>query len=167
MYAEAFFENLGFDAITLSPYMGRDSIDPFLKYDDKWVILLGLTSNEGAKDFQMLKAGGGDSFLYEHVIRTSAKWSDEEHMMFVVGANRPSQVTEIRKIIPRHFLLVPGVGAQGASLEEVSRAGLTDSAGLLVNSSRAIIYAGDGPDFADKSRAVAQNLQAEMRRLLH
>ena len=161
MYARAFFENMACDAVTVAPYMGADSVKPFLEFDEKWVILLALTSNAGGKDFQNLELTQGGE-LFEEVLRKSAEWGSKEELMYVVGATRAEALEGIRKIIPDHFLLVPGVGAQGGSLEEVSRYGMNDHCGLLVNSSRGIIYAGDGEDFARVAGSRAKALQEEM-----
>jgi orotidine-5'-phosphate decarboxylase len=163
-YAKAFFEILDVDAITVAPYMGSDSVKPFLTYPDKWVVLLALTSNQGASDFQYLKSG--DSYLFEHVLQTSSKWGSPENMMYVVGATQARQLETIRKIIPDHFLLVPGVGAQGGSLEEVVKYGMNKDIGLLVNASRSIIFASNGEDFAEKAREEAGRMQAEMESLM-
>lgn len=164
LYARAFFDKsssgLDFDSITVAPYMGADSVTPFLAYEDKWVILLALTSNPGSTDFQRLDVGG--SMLYENVLRTSQTWPGAERMMYVAGATHPSDFGKIRAIIPDHFLLVPGVGAQGGNLEEVSKFGMNKSCGLLVNASRSIIYAGNGTDFAEKAKQEAKALQQEM-----
>ena len=160
MYARAFFETLNFDAVTVAPYMGEDSLRPFLEFKDKWIICLALTSNPGHADFQMHEYAGMK--LYERVIETVCKWGNPENLMFVVGATRADYVSAIRKIIPDHFLLVPGVGAQGGSLADISHAGLNTDAGLLVNSSRGILYASSGEDFADAAATEAQKLQAEM-----
>jgi orotidine-5'-phosphate decarboxylase len=164
-YAKTFFETLPFDSITLSPYMGKDSIEPFLKHEEKWAILLGLTSNPGAHDFEVLDLQSGDK-VYEKVIATSSTWGSTENMMFVVGATRAEQLADIRKIIPDHFLLVPGVGAQGGSLEETAKYGMNADCGLLVNSSRAIIYADKTENFAEAAREEARKVQQEMERLL-
>lgn len=169
-YAKAFFETMNFDAITVAPYMGADSIKPFLEFDNKWTIVLGLTSNPGANDFEMLKLVSENAtteqlraeFLYEHVLRTVAKWGNPGNLMFVTGATQATEFENIRSIIPDHFLLVPGVGFQGGSLKEVSEYGMNADCGLLVNASRAIIYAGKGEDFADEARLIAQQYQAEM-----
>jgi len=161
MYAKAFFENLNFDSVTVAPYMGGDSVGPFLEFEGKWVVLLGLTSNEGGKDFQYLKLEKGGA-LYEEVLKKSATWANEECMMYVVGATRADALKNIRKIVPNHFLLVPGVGAQGGSLEEVSKFGMNDHCGLLVNSSRGIIYASSKEDFAIVAGQKAKELQTEM-----
>lgn len=163
-YAKAFFEMLPFDAITVAPYMGSDSIQPFLAFEGKWAIILGLTSNKGSADFQQQPAGSG--FLYESVIRTSSAWGSEENMMYVVGATKASDLTHIRKWIPNHFLLIPGLGFQGGSLAEVAATGMNDTCGLLVNASRAIIYAGNGENFASEARIIAAQYQAEMKQLL-
>ena len=159
-YAKAFFEVLNFDAITVAPYMGYDSIQPFLEYENKLTIVLGLTSNKGSEDFQQLKTG--DNYLYETVLKKVSEWGTKENLMFVVGATKATELVSIRKIIPDNFLLIPGVGFQGGSLAEVSKYGMNNDCGLLVNASRAIIYAGDGEDFADEARIIAQQYQAEM-----
>lgn len=159
-YAKAFFEALPFDSITVAPYMGQDSVKPFLDFAGKWTIVLGLTSNEGAYDFQYLQSS--EQELFKHVIQKVASWGTEQNTMFVIGATKTAQLKEVRQLIPQHFLLVPGVGAQGGSLQEVSRIGMNQDCGLLVNASRQIIYAGSGEDFADRSRAEALKLQQEM-----
>ena len=151
MYARAFFENMNFDAVTVAPYMGSDSVTPFLGFDGKWAILLALTSNKGGLDFQTFKNENGKQ-LFEQVLEISQTWGTDENMMYVVGATRAEQLSDIRKIIPNHFLLVPGVGAQGGNLQEVAKYGMNKDCGLLVNSSRGIIYAGNGTDFAEKAR---------------
>ncbi|MEO0405390.1 MAG: orotidine-5'-phosphate decarboxylase [Bacteroidota bacterium] len=161
-YAEAVFSGLGADAITVAPYMGEDSVSPFLEFEDKWTIVLGLTSNKGAQDFQW----HGDTPLYQTVIEKCQEWGTPEQLMFVVGATRPEFFAEIRKVAPDNFLLVPGVGAQGGSLTEVAKYGMTKEIGLLVNSSRGIIYAGQGKDFAEEARKKALTLQEEMSVLL-
>lgn len=163
-YARAFFETLKADAITVAPYMGVDSVEPFLGFDDKWVILLALTSNKGSKDFQYLNADGKE--LYKNVLMKSQEWADENKMMYVVGATHPEELGEIRKMLPHHFFLVPGVGAQGGDLQAVARYGLNDQVGLLVNSSRGIIYASNGEDFAERAAAEAKKLQQLMEELL-
>ncbi|MFN3852710.1 MAG: orotidine-5'-phosphate decarboxylase [Spirosomataceae bacterium] len=164
LYARTFFDKtssgLDFDSVTVAPYMGRDSVTPFLEFDDKWVILLALTSNEGSEDFQQLNLDG--SKLYEKVLETSQNWAGADRMMYVVGATKADKLAEIRQIIPDHFLLVPGVGVQGGSLEEVSKYGMNSLCGLLVNSSRGIIYVSNGEDFAQKARTEAQKIQEEM-----
>ncbi len=162
LYARAAYEVLGADAVTVAPYMGSDSVSPFLAYEGRWVVLLALTSNQGSADFQHLKLEDGRTELYEQVLRTSATWGDADRMMYVVGATQPECFRQIREIVPHHFLLVPGVGAQGGSLAEVCRYGLNDECGLLVNSSRGIIFAGNGPDFAAKAAEQAKKLQEEM-----
>ena len=159
-YAKAFFETLKFDAITVAPYMGEDSIRPFLEYENKWAIVLGLTSNKGAKDFEMQQTG--DSLLYEKVIATVSKWGNPDNLMFVAGATQAHQLEVIRKIIPENFLLVPGVGLQGGSLQDVSKHGINKETGLLVNVSRAIIYAGSKENFASEAAIIAKQYQAEM-----
>ena len=165
MYAQAFFKTLDFDAITLSPYMGRDSISPFLEVNGKWVILLALTSNEGSGDFQQLQTAGGKQ-LYEEVISTSAHWGNVNNTMYVVGATRAESLAGIRKLIPEHFLLVPGVGSQGGDLQEVARHGMNDRCGLLVNASRSIIYADVSDRFEDTARKEAAKLQEQMEDIL-
>ena len=161
MYAKAFFEQLKFDSITVAPYMGADSVKPFLEFKGKWVILLAHTSNTGSADFQLTESKSGKK-LYEEVILTSQQWGTPDNLMYVVGATRADKIGEIRKLAPDHFFLVPGVGAQGGDLKEVSKAGMNRECGLLVNSSRGIIYASAGKDFATAAKAEAKNLQAEM-----
>ena len=165
MYAHAFFKTLDFDAITLSPYMGYDSISPFLEVNGKWAILLALTSNEGSKDFQQLQVEGGKQ-LFEEVITTSAEWGSVNNIMYVVGATKADALARIRELIPEHFLLVPGVGSQGGSLQEVSEHGMNDRCGLLVNVSRSIIYADGTNKFEDAARQEASSLQAQMEEIL-
>lgn len=183
-YAKAFFETLQFDAITVAPYMGEDSIRPFLEYEDKWTIVLGLTSNKGAANFEMkqlvreeqdmVRGGtnhGGNGhlrseYLYEHVLKTISQWGTKDNLMFVVGATQATELTNIRSIIPDNFLLVPGVGFQGGSLAETSKYGMNKDCGLLVNASRAIIYAGSGENFAEEAKAIAQQYQTEMQQYL-
>jgi orotidine-5'-phosphate decarboxylase len=160
-YAKTFFEVLPFDAITVAPYMGKDSIDPFLAYTNKCTIVLGLTSNEGSKNFEQQKLTTGQ-FLYESVLEQVASWGSEDQLMFVVGATKAEQLAQIRQIIPDHFLLIPGVGTQGGSLEDVSKYGMNDDIGILVNVSRQIIYAGNDNYFAEKAREEALKLQREM-----
>ena len=162
MYARTFFEAYDFDAVTVAPYMGRDSISPFLEFKNKWSVLLALTSNPGASDFQYLKDSATGKKLFEMVLTTAQSWADKNQLMFVVGATKAESLVEIRQIVPDHFLLVPGVGAQGGSLSEVVRYGMNDHCGLLVNSSRGIIYASDGKDFAGKARLKAEELRDEM-----
>jgi orotidine-5'-phosphate decarboxylase len=159
-YAKAFFNAMQFDSITVAPYMGKDSVKPFLDFENKWTIVLGLTSNEGAFDFQYLKNENQE--LFKNVIQKVASWGTNENLMFVIGATKTAQLKEVREIIPNHFLLVPGVGAQGGSLEEVSKIGMNADVGLLVNASRQIIFASNGEDFAEKARTEAMKLQAEM-----
>ena len=166
MYAKAFFEWLDADAITLHPYMGVDSIDPFLQYDGKWAIILGLTSNKGSEDFQQLELKSTGNKLFNEVLSTSKVWADDNKLMYVVGATHPEAFRHIRKIIPDHFLLVPGVGAQGGSVKEVARYGLNKNIGLLINASRSILYASNGEDFAEAARAEALKLQKEMESVL-
>ena len=165
MYAKTFFDTLDFDSITVSPYMGSDSITPFLEFQGKWVILLALTSNNGSLDFQHLEDKYGKKF-FEYVLEVSSKLGSEENMMYVVGATRTQELAGIRNIIPNHFLLVPGVGAQGGDLEQVATFAMNRDCGLLVNSSRSIIYAGSGIDFAIKSREEASRIQEQMQKLL-
>jgi orotidine-5'-phosphate decarboxylase len=165
MYAQAFFKTLDFDAITLSPYMGYDSISPFLEVDGKWVILLALTSNAGSEDFQQLQIKGGNK-LFEEVISTSAEWGSVNDTMYVVGATKAEALVGIRELIPEHFLLVPGVGSQGGSLREVAEYGMNDRCGLLVNASRSIIYADVTNKFEDAARQEASRLQVQMEEIL-
>ncbi len=165
LYAKAFFETLDFDAVTVAPYMGIDSVQPFLEFEDKWVILLALTSNKGSADFQRTPQENGQP-LFEKVMRKAQEWGSSDQMMFVVGATHPEQFSAIRAIAPDNFLLVPGVGAQGGDLEALSQHGLNNKAGLLVNSSRGIIFASSGEDFAEQARASAQQLQQQMATLL-
>lgn len=164
MYAKAFFENMPFDAVTVSPYMGEDSVTPFLTYKDKWVILLALTSNKGAYDFQLSENNTGN--LFEKVLQKSSLWGDDNNMMYVAGATKSSVFGEIRKIIPNHFLLVPGIGAQGGSLEEVVSYGMNKDCGLIVNSSRDIIYSSSAVDFAKTVAEKAENTAQKMSQLL-
>ena len=164
MYAKAFFEDLEFDSVTVAPYMGKDSVEPFLAFEDKHTIMLALTSNEGAFDFQTLQVDGKE--LYKHVLETSKAWTNSQNLMYVVGATKAEYFTEIRKIVPDSFLLVPGVGAQGGSLQEVCQCGMNNQVGLLINSSRGIIYALKGEDFATKAREEAMKLQKEMEDIL-
>jgi orotidine-5'-phosphate decarboxylase len=159
-YAKAFFETLNFDAITVAPYMGEDSVKPFLEYKNKWTILLGLTSNSGAQDFELQRSG--DQYLYERVLEKAASWGTADNLMFVVGATQAEAFTNIRQLTPNHFYLVPGVGAQGGSLREISNKALIKDCGLLVNASRAIIYASNCEDFADEASLVAQQYSDEM-----
>ena len=183
-YAKAFFETLPFDAVTVAPYMGEDSVKPFLQYEGKWAIVLGLTSNAGAKDFELKRLvredtnqgkglvsedtnqGGdpnkGSQFLYEKVLETVSQWGTEENIMFVIGATQADEFVNIRKITPNHFYLVPGVGAQGGSLKEISEKAINKDCGLLVNASRAIIYNSGGEDFAERARNIAKQYQEEM-----
>ena len=179
-YAKAFFETIPFDAITVAPYMGHDSVQPFLDYKNKWTILLGLTSNSGAEDFEMKKIvieretleegvhlkNSSQKYLYEQVLQTAAGWANGENLMFVVGATQANEFINIRKIIPTHFLLVPGVGAQGGSLKEISAKAMIADCGLLVNASRSIIFASAGNDFADAGRLIAKQYQQEMNAYL-
>jgi orotidine-5'-phosphate decarboxylase len=164
MYAKAFLENMAFDAITVAPYMGEDSITPFLAYDGKWVVLLALTSNKGADDFQYHNEDG--IRLFERVISVSRKWGTIDNLMYVIGATRADQFNDIRRIIPEHFLLVPGVGAQGGSLREVAKYGMTNKCGLLVNSSRSIIYADNSKNFGNTAGEKAMEIQQEMEQYL-
>ncbi len=181
MYAQAFLQNLDFDSVTVAPYMGADSVTPFLEYPNKWVILLALTSNKGAEDFQKLLIDASTTFsmtqhksspslgvggLFEVVLSKSQQWGNAENMMYVVGATQATMLSEIRKIVPEHFLLVPGVGAQGGSLQEVAKYGMNAQCGLLVNSSRNIIYAGNDENFGIAARSEALKMQQEMEVLL-
>lgn len=179
-YARAFFETMPFDAVTINPYMGEDSVKPFLQYPGKWAIVLGLTSNRGAADFELKKVVSKaeileegvhitreqTNYLYEHVMKTVASWGDPGNLMFVVGATQASEFVSIRQLTPDHFYLVPGVGAQGGSLEEISAKAMNSDCGLLVNASRAIIYASAGEDFAIKAGEVARSYQKQMREFL-
>lgn len=165
MYAKAFFEDLNFDSVTVAPYMGKDSVEPFLAFEDKHTIMLALTSNEGAFDFQTKNVDGKE--LYKTVLETSKSWKNSENLMYVVGATKAEYFTEIRKIVPNSFLLVPGVGAQGGNLQDVCKFGMNDSVGLLINSSRGIIYASNQEDFAQKAREEAIKLQQEMEVILN
>ena len=164
MYASAFFEHYNFDSITVSPYMGEDSVSPFLSFKDKWVILLALTSNSGSEDFQMLNYNG--KYLFEEVLVRSKEWAGPEQMMYVVGATKADSLKSIRKIVPDNFLLIPGVGAQGGDLEEVTRYGINKSVGMMVNASRSIIYASADIDFSKAARNQAKLIKVEMKRLL-
>ena len=163
-YAKAFFNTLKADALTVAPYMGKDSVEPFLGFEDKWVILLALTSNKGSQDFQYLSTG--EQTLYKQVLQTATTWASSEKMMFVVGATHPEELGEIRQLLPDYFILVPGVGAQGGDLQAVAKYGMSKDCGLLVNSSRGIIYASNQLDFADRAAEEAQKLQRQMLALL-
>lgn len=163
-YAKAFFEQMNFDSITVAPYMGKDSVKPFLNFEGKWTIVLALTSNEGAFDFQVIESNG--KRLFETVLQKVSSWGTDENLMFVVGATKAEQLAEIRKIVPHHFLLIPGVGTQGGSLEDVSKYGMNEDIGILVNVSRQIIYAGKDTDFAIKAREEASSLQQQMANYL-
>ncbi len=166
MYAKTFFESMDFSSITVSPYMGSDSVEPFLKFKNKWVILLALTSNLGSQDFQKISDSNGVN-LYENVIRKSAKWAGDDRMMYVVGATQSKLIKEVRKIVPNHFLLVPGIGAQGGNLSEVIENGLNSDYGLLINSSRSIIYSSKDLDFASSARRSAMQIKLEMERFIN
>lgn len=163
MYARAFFEQLNFHSITVAPYMGEDSVKPFLVSQDKWVILLGLTSNAGSKDFQDLRVDGKGVKLYEEVLAKSQEWGTEDQLMYVVGATKAEKLKDIRRIVPNHFLLIPGVGAQGGNLEQVCKFGMNKDYGLLINSARGIIYASNGEDFDTVAAMAAKELQSEMK----
>ncbi|MEO7984137.1 MAG: orotidine-5'-phosphate decarboxylase [Bacteroidota bacterium] len=163
-YAKAFFETFPFDAITVAPYMGEDSVKPFLQHKDKWAIVLGLTSNKGANDFELLHTGG--EFLYEKVLETVSLWGTTDNLMFVIGATQSHEFRNIRKLVPHHFFLVPGIGAQGGSLEDISKEAMTKDCGILVNASRAIIYASAHEDFAEAASRVAAGYQKEMQTYL-
>lgn len=172
-YARAFFEAMNFDAVTVAPYMGEDSVRPFLEYEGKWAIVLGLTSNKGANDFELKKLVQEDSvttkpaeFLYERVLRTVSQWGSPDNLMFVVGATQAEEFVNIRNIIPDHFLLVPGVGAQGGSLHDISEKAMNKDCGLLVNASRAVIYASGKEDFATEAKVIAEQYQFEMKEYL-
>ncbi|MCD4734619.1 MAG: orotidine-5'-phosphate decarboxylase [Bacteroidales bacterium] len=165
-YAKGFFETFDFDAITVSPYMGEDSIAPFLQYKNKWIIVLALTTNKGSVDFQSLRNKSNDRFFYEEVLNKTIQWGTTDNTMFVVGATKPESFKHIREIVPDHFLLVPGVGAQGGSLEEVSENGLNKFCGMLVNSSRGIIFASNGEDFARIAREKSHQIQKRMAEIL-
>jgi orotidine-5'-phosphate decarboxylase len=175
MYAKAFFEDLNFDSVTVAPYMGKDSVEPFLAFENKHTIMLALTSNEGAFDFQTLTINGtrgeaeqsGAKELYKQVLETSKTWKNSQNLMYVVGATKAEYFAEVRKIVPDNFLLVPGIGAQGGSLSEVCKYGMNDKVGLLVNSARAIIYASKGTDFAEKAREEALSVQQEMEEIIN
>lgn len=164
-YAKTYFEYLKCDSVTVAPYMGEDSVTPFLEFENKWVILLALTSNKGALDFQFMTDTKGEQ-LYKKVLRKSAKWGTPENLMYVVGATRAEGIGEVRQLVPDHFFLVPGVGAQGGSLEDVAKYGWNKDCGLLVNSSRGIIYASNGTDFAERAGEEAQKLQSDMVKIL-
>ena len=163
-YAKAFFETFDFDAITVAPYMGEDSIRPFLNYKDKWTIVLGLTSNSGAADFEMIRSE--NTYLFEQVLQKTSSWGNPDNLMFVIGATKHEMVKSIRDAYPNHFFLVPGVGAQGGSLSEITQSGINSDCGLLVNASRAIIFASTGEDFAQAARLSSQHYQEEMKRFL-
>ena len=165
MYAKTFFETMDFDSITVNPYMGSDSVEPFLDFNNKWVILLALTSNKGSEDFQNF-SNQSNVKLYQQVIEKSMDWSDDSRIMYVVGATKSDSLKEIRKIIPDHFLLIPGVGAQGGSLDDVVKFGMNKDCGLLINSSRSIIYAGQRENFAENAREAALKIKSEMENYL-
>ena len=170
LYARTFFEYYNFDAVTITPYMGRDSVLPFAGFKDKWIVLLALTSNAGSMDFQLAEVcnhgSNGEQKLYQHVIKHALQWADTNQLMFVVGATHPELIREIRHLAPANFFLVPGIGAQGGNIQEVSVAGFNENCGLIVNSSRQIIYASSGEDFAERAAAEAKKLQKEMENLL-
>ncbi len=164
MYAQTFFERYNFDSVTVAPYMGIDSVSPFLEYDDKWVILLALTSNKGSADFQFLESKEGK--LYESVLKTAQNWASEEELMFVTGATHPEELANIREIAPKSFFLIPGVGAQGGNVQDVSHAAVNDKVGMLVNSSRGVIYASNDRDFELAAQESAKDLQQQMASFL-
>lgn len=164
-YAKAFFKRMNFDAVTVAPYMGEDSVTPFLDFDGKWVILLALTSNKGSLDFQFTDQENGEA-LFEKVINKAKPWGNTDNLMFVTGATHPEKFKEIRAVAPGHFLLVPGLGAQGGELDKICEHGLNEEVGLLVNSSRGIIFASNGEDFAEKARAAALEIQSQMAQVL-
>lgn len=165
MYARTFFSQYNFDAVTVAPYMGEDSVTPFLSYHDKWTIVLALTSNPGSSDFQMIYDPDGH-FLFENVLEKAKKWAKSDQLMFVIGATKAEYMSLVRQHVPAHFLLVPGVGAQGGDLRQIAKAGFNDRCGLLVNSSRQILYASSGKDFREAARREAQQIQQEMQLLL-
>lgn len=165
LYAKSFFDFYNADAITVAPYMGEDSVGPFLEYDDRWIIILGLTSNKGSKDFQHFTSSEGKQ-LYKQVLETTSSYGTPDNIMFVIGATQADHIAEVREVVPDHFFLVPGVGAQGGSLTEVCRYGLNDKVGLIINSSRGIIYASEGKDFAEAARIKAMVLQQQMEEIL-
>ena len=165
MYARSFFDHLNIDSVTVAPYMGEDSVKPFLGYEGKWVILIALTSNKGSHDFQMIKDTEGEQ-LFERVMRTAQTWATPDEMMFVVGATQGERFTDVRKVAPKSFLLVPGVGAQGGSLQDVCKYGMIEDCGLLVNSSRGVIYVSKGEDFAEAAAKAAEEVQKEMEAIL-
>ena len=162
MYAKAFFKNMNFDAVTVAPYMGKDSVSPFLEYENKWVILLALTSNHGAFDFQLIQDKATDKKIFETVLYKSKEWGTKENMMYVVGATKADMLKNVRTIVPEHFLLVPGIGAQGGSLEDVIKSGKTKDKGLIINSSRGIIFADKTAQFANVAKEKAEDLQKAM-----
>jgi len=164
-YAKTFFEYLDCDAVTVAPYMGEDSVTPFQEFENKWVILLALTSNKGALDFQFMTDVNGEE-LYKKILKKSAKWGNSGNLMYVVGATRAEGIGEVRKLVPNHFFLVPGVGAQGGSLEDVANYGWNSDCGLLVNASRSVLYASNGADFAEKAAEEARSLQQQMQQIL-
>ena len=166
LYAKAFFETMDFDAVTVAPYMGEDSVRPFLEFENKWVILLALTSNKGSQDFQFIQHEKDQQPLYEKVMRKAMTWGTPDNLMFVTGATHPEKFAELRRIAPEYFFLVPGIGAQGGDLQAVSGFGVNDHVGLLVNSSRGIIYAGQGVDFAEEVNVAAQKMHREMAGIL-
>lgn len=159
-YARTFFQTYPFDSVTVAPYMGEDSVSPFLKYEGRWAIVLGLTSNKGSQDFQMLPTG--DGLVYEEVLRKVSGWGSSENLMFVIGATQDAQLRRVREIVPNHFLLIPGVGAQGGDLNAVCQSALNDDGGILVNVSRGIMYAGQGSDFAERAAEAAAGYQRQM-----
>jgi orotidine-5'-phosphate decarboxylase len=165
-YATAFFDNLGFDAVTVAPYMGKDSVEPFLNHPGKWTVLLALTSNPGASDFQLVRENETGTYLFEKVLKASSSWGSTDNLMFVAGATQPEMLRKIRAVVPDHFLLVPGIGAQGGSLAAVAGYGMNDRCGLLVNSSRAIIHADESDEFAAAAKRVSSEMQSEMAFLL-
>ncbi len=167
MYAKAFFEEMNVDAVTVAPYMGKDSVAPFFDYENKWIIILALTSNEGSRDFQYLPVDDRGTKLYEQVLKTSSNWGDINNTMYVVGATHPEDFLSIRKIVPNHFLLVPGIGAQGGDLDKVLKYGLNSDYGLLINSSRGIIYASSGRDFDKAAREKALELTNQIRKTIN
>lgn len=166
MYARTFLDNIGFDAVTVSPYMGSDSVQPFLQRPGKWAVILALTSNKGADDFQLKKLAGHDDLLFETVIKTSASWGTPDNIMYVCGATRPEMLSLIRKAAPDNFLLIPGIGAQGGNVKEVSRYGINQACGIIVNVSRSVIFADSSENFAQTAHLKASELQKEMAQIL-
>jgi orotidine-5'-phosphate decarboxylase len=164
MYAKSFFEELNFDSITVNPYMGRDSVEPFLEYNDKNIIILGLTSNQGSKDLQLLKTNEG--YVFMELIKSSKSWTNSKNLMYVIGATKTEYIEEVRKIIPNNFLLIPGVGAQGGDLNEVCKKSMNSNVGIIINSSRGIIYSSNDVDFAEAAKNQSISIQKQMEQIL-